>query len=180
MRTQLLVTAFGEDRPGIVARLTEVFVKHAANLEESRMAILGGEFAAIVLVDLPKNNIDALDMDLKALKSDAIHVFSKETQRLDPERFKGYAPYEITLRGADHEGIVHQVSSYLHEQKINIQAMDTTVEHAPETGLPLFCMKAIMLVPPSLSYDDLRKNLNKIATAESVDIDIHSKVLISC
>ncbi|MBZ0186776.1 MAG: hypothetical protein K8F91_11050, partial [Candidatus Obscuribacterales bacterium] len=46
MNNQLLVTAVGEDRPGIVARVTEVLSGHGANLEASRMAILGGEFAA--------------------------------------------------------------------------------------------------------------------------------------
>jgi glycine cleavage system regulatory protein len=38
MKTQLLVTLVGEDKPGIVARVTAIFVDNGANLEESRLA----------------------------------------------------------------------------------------------------------------------------------------------
>lgn len=172
MRSQLLVTSIGEDRPGIVAHLTEVFVTHGANLEESRMAILGGEFAAIMLVSVADANLPALEKDLAKLQSEGISASCRKTANQNPARFKDYGHFEISLKGADHEGIVHKVSTYLRDQSINIQSVETMVVHAPITGSPLFQMKAIVQVPPSLSAGDLRKNLNKIADEESVDIDL--------
>src|SRR5438309_5307887 len=85
MKNQLLVTAVGEDRPGIVARLSEIFIKHGGNLEESRMAILGGEFAAIVLVSAPEGKMDALTQDLVKLKAEGIMITTKATHALDPK-----------------------------------------------------------------------------------------------
>ena len=172
MRSQLLITSIGEDRPGIVARLTEVLVANGANLEESRMAILGGDFAAIMLVSIPSNNVPALEKDLAKLQSEGISVTSRKTETLDPGRFKSYNQYEIQLKGADHEGIVHTVSSHLQQQSINIQSVETMVVHAPVTGSPLFQLKAHILVPPSISAQDLRNSLNKIALQESVDIEL--------
>ena len=172
MRTQLLVTSTGVDRPGIVARLTEVFVAHGANLEESRMAILGGEFAAIMLVSSPTDNIPLLDKTLAKLQSEGLFVTTRKTEYLNPSRFQNYTSYEISLKGADHEGIVHKVSSFLHDQSINIQNVDTTVVNAPVSGTPLFQMKAKVLVPPTLSTDALSKSLNDIARQESVDIEL--------
>src|SRR4051812_38699482 len=72
MKTQLLVTLFGEDKPGIVARVTELFVANGANLEESRMAILGGEFAAIMLVSIEADKVEALKSKLEKLSSEGI------------------------------------------------------------------------------------------------------------
>lgn len=177
MKTEVLVTAFGEDRPGIVARLTEVFVKNQANLEESRMCILGGEFAAIMLVTLPKDSIAGLNRDLESLKSShTIVAHTKETRALAPDRFKGHAPYKLKVRGADHEGIVHKVSSFLRDHSINIQEVETGVTPAPETGTPLFSMTATILVPDKITQKELRKSFSEIADAESVDIDIDSLV----
>jgi glycine cleavage system transcriptional repressor len=174
MKSQLLVTATGEDRPGIVARLTEVFVKNGANLEESRMALLGGEFAAIILIGLSEDKIPALNHELAALRSEGIVVTSKSTAPLPPERLKGYLPCELTVTGADHEGIVHTVSSYLRDRAVNIQTMDSDVVSAPITGTPLFCMKATIQIPPSLSISELRKNLGTIADQQAVEIALTS------
>lgn len=172
MKSQLLVTATGEDRPGIVARLTEVFVKHGANLEESRMALLGGEFAAIILVSLPEEKIAGLNHELAALRNESIVVSTKSTQPLPPDKLKGYIPCELTVSGADHEGIVHKISAYLRDHSINIQSMDSDVVHAPVTGTPLFCMRATVQLPPSVPVSSLRKSLAEIGDAESVEVDV--------
>jgi glycine cleavage system regulatory protein len=44
-KVYLVVTAVGQDRRGTVKMITDVVVTHFANIEESRMARLGGEFA---------------------------------------------------------------------------------------------------------------------------------------
>jgi len=174
MKSQLLVTATGEDRPGIVARLTEIFVKHGANLEESRMALLGGEFAAIILISIPEEKIAPLNHELAALKSESITVATKTTKPIGQERLKGYVPCDLTVSGADHEGIVHTVSSYLRDRSINIQTMESDVTNAPITGTPLFSMKATVQVPPSIALSELKRSLNEIADRESVEIEVRS------
>ncbi len=174
MTNHILVTAVGDDRPGIVARITEVLVGHGANLEESRMAILGGEFAAVMLVTA-EVNADALLNDLKELEKDGISVTTKMTKPISADKYSSYIPCEIFLRGADHEGIVHSLSSQLRDRDINIQSVHTEVIGAPETGSPLFCMNATVLVPPSLPVDQLKKELQQIGDAQNVDIDLKTR-----
>lgn len=174
MKTQLLVTSVGEDRPGIVAQLTEVFVKHGANLEESRMAILGGEFAAIMLVTVPDGKLQGLQDALQTLKKESITVTCKTTSGVATTAAKSHESYVLHLRGADHEGIVHRVTTCLRDKAVNIQSLETEVINAPETGTPLFSMKAILQVPSSVKYDQLRSSLDEISRTESVDIDIES------
>lgn len=172
MKSQLLVTATGEDRPGIVARISEVLVFHGANLEESRMALLGGEFAAIMLVTVEADRVDALTGALSDLQGEAITISTKRTSPLSPDRFRGYSSCELTVNGADHEGIVFRVARFLQDRSVNIQSMESDVVNAPVTGTPLFCMRATLNVPPSLSVSELKKNLSAIGDEESVEIEV--------
>jgi predicted amino acid-binding ACT domain protein len=49
VRKWFIVSAIGRDRPGIVADLAQLVFDCEANLEDSRMTLLGNEFAAILL-----------------------------------------------------------------------------------------------------------------------------------
>ena len=48
---QLVVTAIGEDRPGIVSQLTKLVSETNCNIIDSRIAILGNEFTFIMLLE---------------------------------------------------------------------------------------------------------------------------------
>ena len=52
MGTSLVVTVIGNDRPGIVERLSDVVLAAGANWEESRMARLAGKFAGILRISV--------------------------------------------------------------------------------------------------------------------------------
>ena len=47
MSEQLVITALGDDRPGIVDELSNALFRHNLNIEDSRMSVLGGEFAVL-------------------------------------------------------------------------------------------------------------------------------------
>jgi glycine cleavage system transcriptional repressor len=178
MKNQLLVTAIGEDRPGIVAKLTEIVAKHGGNLEASRMALLGGDFAAISLVAVPADKCDALEKALNVLTVDGLTIVCKKSKGVSPDRFAKHTFYKIALTGADHEGIVHKISAHLRDLNINFQSVETDITHAPETGSPLFTMHATIAVPPTITYDALSKDLAKLADQEAVEIDLVSSAVI--
>src|SRR5262245_30409521 len=99
MTSQLVLTVVGEDKPGIVARVTGILVKHGANLEESKMAILGGEFAAIILVTGDENKFQQLENDLGSLKADGITVNTKQTTPISPDTYSRHKRCEVILKG---------------------------------------------------------------------------------
>jgi glycine cleavage system regulatory protein len=45
MRTSLVLTVIGDDKPGVVEQLSDQVLAAGANWEESRMARLAGKFA---------------------------------------------------------------------------------------------------------------------------------------
>lgn len=50
MNNLLVVSALGQDRPGIVNELSLAILNCGCNIEDSRMTVLGGEFTVILLV----------------------------------------------------------------------------------------------------------------------------------
>jgi len=53
MKRNLVLTLTGPDRIGIVEKVTGLLLERGGNVETSRMARLGGEFAVLMLVSLP-------------------------------------------------------------------------------------------------------------------------------
>jgi glycine cleavage system regulatory protein len=152
--------------------VTDVVLAHGGNWEESRLARLGGHFAGIVMVSAPPERADELTAALAALANDEMTVAVKDTTPVAPATHAGHTPCSLRLEGADHEGIVHDVTAYLAEQGVNVEAMQTGVTSAPMTATPLFRMEAQLHVPSSLTLDTLQTNLQQIAEQLGVDIDI--------
>lgn len=171
MPSHLVVTATGTDRPGIVQRVTHALVEHGANMEESRMARLGGEFAAILLVSVPENQVSGLREALEGLEREGLHVFAKPTA-VAAGAFQGYVPFEVSMSGADHQGIVHAVADFLARQGINIDSLDTETTNAPVTGATLFSMRAVVQAPPAVTLPELRRRLGEIADRLGVDLEV--------
>jgi glycine cleavage system transcriptional repressor len=171
-----VVTIVGPDQRGLVARITDEIVSHDANIEESRMARLGGEFAVMMLLSLSNGESQTLLAGLEKLKSDQVNVFVKETDLARLKVFEGFVPYEISLVGADHEGIVHHVAEYLAKLRCQIDEMETHVTRAPVSGTPLFSMTAEVQVPPEISLPQLRDQLEALGDKLIVDIDIKLSV----
>jgi glycine cleavage system transcriptional repressor len=172
----LVVTTVGPDRRGIVEKISEVIVSHRANIEESRMARLGGEFAVIMLLSLPGEAEEKLLNSLESLKEFNLTVISRPTNLSRLEKFQGFVPFEISVIGADHEGIVHRVARYLSSQKIQVETMDTHVGRAPTTGTPIFSMHATIQAPPELTLPELRHKLTELGDELGADIEVRLPV----
>lgn len=172
MKRNVVITVMGTDRPGIVEMVTEILVEHGANIEKSRMARLGGEFAGIILVTIDDSKIEGLLEDLEMLEERALEVTTKISGEAPTIQFVGYVPYELSISGADHEGIVHSIAEYLAAQGVNIEELSTNVTNAPISGTPLFSMRSIVEVPRRLRTPKLRDKLAKIADEQGVDIEL--------
>ena len=171
MPKNIVLTLTGRDKIGIVENVTDVIVKRGGNVGSSRMARLGGEFVMLMLVALPDAEFAKLDQDLQQLRDDGYQVTLLHTE-VDLNKYSGWLPYEIEVTGADHEGIIHEVSHHLAVQGINIESMDTSSTPAPMSGTPLFMMKGIVVVPPQLNFNVWSGALEEIGDKLNVSIKI--------
>jgi glycine cleavage system transcriptional repressor len=172
MRRNLVLTLTGSDRIGLVETVTKLLFEHGGNVETSRMARLGGEFAMLMLVSMPSDRMDALDRDLNHLAAQGFKATAVPTVQTYAEKYPGWLPYRVEVHGADHEGIIHEVAHDLSSRGINIETMDTETTRAPISGTPLFTMKAMVMVPPALAGQDWKSALGKVGNRLNVDIHV--------
>jgi glycine cleavage system transcriptional repressor len=175
MRKQLVLTASGRDRVGVVDEMTELIVRFDGNVEASRMVRLGGDFAMLMFVTAPEEKIDALRAALDEVHYARYDVHTRLSELEEADESAGI-PCAVTVLGADHVGIIHQVSRYLSEQGINVETMTTEVVAAPMSGTPLFTMSAVVRVPAKLEVADLQEALAFIADEVGVEAKVFPHV----
>ena len=170
MSEELVITAVGPDRPGIAAEFSGHVHEGGANLADSRMVNLRGRFAVVALVEGSKETIARTRETLAAAaKKMGLKVEFSESERSTP---RGGVPFRLRSYSMDQPGIVHRVTSYLHEQGINIEELETRLESAPFMGTPVFTMELVMLVSQGVSVSSLRRSLEALGAALNCDIDL--------
>lgn len=174
MLQNFVMTLTGRDRIGIVDRLTGLLLARGGNVETSRMARLGGEFAVLMLVTLPSDRLAGLEADLESLIAEGYKVTTTPAEHSYSQSHPGWVPYQIEVQGADHEGIIHEVAHYLSTKGVNIESMDSETTLAPVSGSPLFAMTAQLVAPPELSGTNWEAGLAEIADRMNLEIRVSS------
>jgi glycine cleavage system transcriptional repressor len=171
MRTNIVFTLTGPDRVGIVEEVTRVLLDLGGNVETSRMARLGGEFAILMLLSLPSERLGKIDMAMEHLTGQGYKTtYTQPGQASDA--YAGWAPYRVQVHGADHEGIVHDIAAGLSVRGITIESMETGTYPAPVSGASLFDMIALVLVPPGLDDAEWISALDQAGQRANVDIEV--------
>jgi glycine cleavage system transcriptional repressor len=172
MQKNFVLTLTGPDRIGIVDRVTGLLLAGGGNVETSRMARLGGEFAILMLVSMAEDRIAGLDANLESLAAEGYKVTTTPAELTYAEAHPNWLPYRIEVHGADHEGIIHEVAHYLSGRGISIESAESETTSAPVSGSPLFAMTAQVVVPPSSAGSGWEAGLEEIAGHMNLEIRV--------
>ena len=178
----LIISAVGSDRPGIVSEISGVITSHGGNIEKSRMTRLGSDFTIIMLVMVNSKWEESLIVALQAITELSITTKGTELNTVitgENCQVTAGENYQISLTGADNEGIVKILSKYLVGKSINILEMETHISNAPVTGTPLFNLKAITSTPMNLNISDIQSDLNQISQKLGVEITVNQSESIT-
>ena len=166
-----VLTALGPDRVGIVDDLSRLVASQGGNIEESKMAILGGEFAVIMLVALAPDRVGALAADLAAQQATlGLRLELKPTR--EPQASSSGRPYLLETVSLDTPGILRSVTALLKAHGVNIEELETLTQPAPWTGAPLFRMRATVILPPAVPVAQLRADLARLEAERDLDITL--------
>jgi glycine cleavage system transcriptional repressor len=168
---QLVVTAIGPDRPGLVGQFTGHLHDAGANLADSRMVNLRGQFAMIVLVEGSEAVIQMLRQTLPGAGAKIGLAVTLAPQAAGAAPIPG-VPYRLKVYSMDQPGIVHRVSDLLRQQQVNIEELQTRLESAAFAGTPLFTMTARLTVPPGVSVRTLREAIGTLCEPLNCDVDL--------
>lgn len=168
MNISLVMTVIGEDRPGLVDSVAKLISDHGGNWLESRMSHLAGQFAGILRVQLASEDVEKLKASLKSLEGEGLRVMiATETgaRASGPVRV-----LRLELVGQDRPGIVREISQALAARGVNVEELNTECASAPMSGEVLFKAEALLQIPAATSLDELRGDMETIASDLMVDI----------
>jgi len=175
LENKFIMTAFGKDRPGIVAEIAEVIFENKCNLEDSNMGRLADEFTLILLLAGKGEALqEKLSQDCKRLEREkGIFVFIRPVDYQIPDVKNGSSLCTIEVEGIDQAGIVYKVSKLLADNQINIETLKSQKKYSPNSGTALYSMKIEVKIPDTISMEDLDENLDTLANELNVDISLN-------
>jgi len=131
-----MLTIVGEDRPGIVAKVTQALYKGGCNLGETSMMRIGGNFTIMMMADY-QGAPESLKAMLKPVAESVglrVHVDlieGKLHSHVEPDA-------KITLSGADKAGIVAMATDALYKAGLNILHLESDVAGTDDS--PIYIM----------------------------------------
>jgi glycine cleavage system transcriptional repressor len=153
----LVITASGEDKIGLVDRLSSKIAESGCNIEESRMAVLGGQFALIMLISGPWNALSKLDGQMEIMGDQlGLTIIHNRTQKR--ERTQPAVPYTVEVVAMDHPGIVRNLAAFFYSNGINIEELQTDTYPAPHTGTAMFSVIMTVGIKADVHIPTLRGN----------------------
>jgi len=171
----LVLTLLGNDHAGMVAAVSRLINERGGSWERSQMAHLAGTFAGIVELEVPAKEADALVADIEGLRAEGWRVNVERSEGAVPGTAAVSSSRHLTLKlvGADHPGIVAEVSSLLAAHQVNVEELSTRVVDAPMAGGYLFEAEVVVSVPESTDQGELRSALEALANELMVDVELH-------
>lgn len=168
---QLVITAVGSDRPGLVGELTGALLRENVNVADSRMVNLRGQFAMLVLAEGPTDALERLRASLPQTAQGLGLTLTLTDHRAGEPAARGLA-YRLKTYSTDQPGIVHRVAQLLQSHGINIESLETRQESGAFSGAPLFTMEVVMTVPQRVQVRALRTGLEVLCEALNCDVDL--------
>ena len=167
-QNHLVISALSADHPGVVQRLSEVIFEAECNIEESRMTVLGSEFATILLVSGKWNGIAKLEDMLPTLADR--HDMQLILRRTESRESGGdKLPYVVDVAALDQPGIVRNLSNFFAGHGINIEDLSTNRYAAAHTGTPMFSVHMHLAIPADTHIAALRDEFLDFADQFNLD-----------
>ena len=167
-KSYLVLSALGEDRSGIVDQLSKAIFDLGCNINDSRMTVLGSEFALMMLVEGNWNALAKLESNRPSLEQ---HLGMKIITKQTKGRKSGLEllPYEVDLVALDHPGIVHHLAHFFSQRQINIEDMATSSYAATHTGTPMFAVHITVSIPADTHIAALRDEFMEFCDRMNLD-----------
>lgn len=165
---EIVVTAVGADRPGIVAALTGALLEVGGNLADVRAALLHGSFATMLSVVVPAEvavaDVEARLRPVAERLGLGVYVAPAAPTPTEPRGARAM----LSVYGADRPGIVHGIAREIAAQGANVVDLSARLVGDP----PIYVLGIELELPEGLTGETLRERLGPAAAAAGVDLTL--------
>ena len=168
MQQLIVISAVGTDRSGVVNDLTRVVMECGGNIEQSRMAALGSEFAMVLLVSGNWHALNKLEAAVDKLTRDNdLTVSIKKTEQR--KGIEDCMPYVVDVVCIDQQGIVFNLANFFASRNIEIAEVATRRYAAAHTGAPMFSLQMTINLPSSMHISQIRDEFLEVCDQLNLD-----------
>lgn len=174
MNEYLVISAIGEDRSGIINGLSQAASDSGCNILDTRMTVLGGEFALIMMISGSRDNIAAAEESLPRIAEQ--FQLTTILRRTKPRQSTALgSPYLIQVVSLDHPGIVREIAGFFSDRSINIEEMETATYAAAHTGTTMFSLEISVNIPANTSIAQLKEGFIAFCDERNLDASIEPR-----
>lgn len=161
MKKKIVISVFAQDRPGIIAEISNIIFELKGDLADISQSVLSGFFSMLIIAnfndDITENIIKSKINEIQSDKE--LYCIVREMIE-DSESLLDNDPadiYVITGQGQNRTGLVAAMSSFCRDYNINIIGYDTKLSG------DTYAMMLHIAVPPALSVNLIHDNLDLMA-----------------
>jgi phosphoserine phosphatase len=179
----VLVTANGNDEPGVTSSLTEILSQYKLEILDLSQSVIHNKLSLSYIIELPDN--ENADLILKEMLFRAYELkLEMQFNHLNSEEYKDWVRHEntsrfiVTIVGRHiYASHINIISSILAENDLNIMDLERLSERIPikEENSQDYKPRACIQISVSGSKEDLakvRKDFLKISMENNVDVAI--------
>jgi glycine cleavage system transcriptional repressor len=148
--------------------ISKVILSCGGNIEESRMTMLGAEFAVLMLVSGNWHTLNRLERGLEKLAGDDKLTFAIRKTGERPAT-NDRMPYAVDVVSLDQQGIVFGLANFFASRDIEIADVATRRYSAAHTGAAMFAVQMAVNVPSSVHIAQLREEFMEMSDRLNLD-----------
>jgi glycine cleavage system transcriptional repressor len=171
MKKYMILFSVGKDRPGIVDEVSTLLFEQGANIEDSRMAAMGGRFSIMTLFSCTSEQLENIKVGLLDLRKLGLETSLHEAEDPTATPTQPAMPLKFEVQSMDHPGIVQKIVHLLHQHNVNIKSLNTQVARAPLSGAPLFDLTLEADVPVEKPIAKAKDELMELAAQMNLDLN---------
>lgn len=173
---KLIISVLGQDRPGIIAAVSDVLYRQQYNIEDVSQTILQSSFSSIFIVTGPDSSDPQM---LNQVLNDEtrhmnMHYFVRELNDRQPKWTQAACEsFVITTRGPDQKGLVAKVAKVLSDNNVNVTQLQAVFRggNEPDRNVMIYEVD----IPVDVDLNKLRQALRDTGKALHLEISIQHK-----
>src|SRR4051812_12359297 len=124
--SQAIFIATGADRPGVLDDVSMFLHEHHADILESRVSLLRGQFGLLLLIRAEDDVMKLIEQGLPVLEKNT--NIRTELRPADEVPARDDTPIRLTASGSDSANAVHRLSHLMRVLNVNIENIETRAE----------------------------------------------------
>ncbi len=175
MKKHMVISVFSNDRPGIIADISNVIFELNGDLADMSQSVLSGFFSMMVIAEFDNAVTEKIIREkINTIPSETeLSSIVKATDKLSIQtEIRPHGDiYIVTGQGKNRTGLVAAMGAFCRDRNINIIGYDTML--SGET----YSMMLDIDIPPTLSVDSIHKELDQMAENLGLKIVMQHKDL---